>query len=83
MAADFSVTARCPDGIIEAIECNRDDWFAMGTQFHPESESATALDQRIFEEFVETIINGKTTRTEALGTERVETENAEPMRMVA
>jgi putative glutamine amidotransferase len=25
----------------------------MGTQFHPESESASALDLRIFEEFIE------------------------------
>jgi putative glutamine amidotransferase len=29
------------------------DWFAMGTQFHPESMAASALDIRIFEEFVE------------------------------
>ena len=29
-----------------------DDWFALGTQFHPQSDSASALDLRIFEEFV-------------------------------
>jgi len=29
------------------------DWFAIGTQFHPEADSATALDIRIFEEFVD------------------------------
>jgi len=29
-----------------------DEWFVIGTQFHPESESASALDLRIFEEFV-------------------------------
>ena len=32
-----------------------DDWFVIGTQFHPESQSASALDQRIFEEFVEAV----------------------------
>jgi len=49
----FRVTARCPDGVIEAIESvDSDDWFAMGTQFHPEAESASALDLRIFEEFL-------------------------------
>ncbi|HIF34129.1 MAG TPA: gamma-glutamyl-gamma-aminobutyrate hydrolase family protein [Planctomycetaceae bacterium] len=48
----FRVTARCPDGIVEAIESVDDDWFALGTQFHPESETASALDIRIFEEFV-------------------------------
>lgn len=52
VAPGFTVTARCPDGVVEAIESVRDDWFAMGTQFHPESDSASALDLRIFEEFV-------------------------------
>ncbi len=52
VAPGFAVTARCPDGVVEAIESVRDDWFALGTQFHPESESASALDLRIFEEFL-------------------------------
>lgn len=51
VAPGFAVTARCPDGVVEAIESTT-DWFAFGTQFHPESESASALDLRIFEEFV-------------------------------
>jgi putative glutamine amidotransferase len=53
VAPGFAVTARCPDGVIEAIESIREDWLAIGTQFHPEADSASALDQRIFEEFVE------------------------------
>jgi len=57
VAPDFNVTARCPDGVIEAIESNRSDWFALGTQFHPESDAASALDCRVFEEFVEGIRN--------------------------
>jgi putative glutamine amidotransferase len=52
VAAEFAVTARCPDGIVEAIECTNDDWLALGTQFHPESDTASALDLRIFEEFI-------------------------------
>jgi putative glutamine amidotransferase len=52
VAAGFAITARCPDGVVEAIESIRDDWFAFGTQFHPESDSASALDLRIFEEFI-------------------------------
>ncbi|MEX0978907.1 MAG: gamma-glutamyl-gamma-aminobutyrate hydrolase family protein [Pirellulales bacterium] len=51
VAPGFSATARCPDGVIEAIESST-DWLAFGTQFHPESESASALDLRIFEEFI-------------------------------
>ncbi len=51
IAPGFMVTARCPDGVVEAIESTT-DWWAFGTQFHPESESASALDLRIFEEFL-------------------------------
>jgi putative glutamine amidotransferase len=53
VAPGFQVTARCPDGVIEAIESTQEDWWAIGTQFHPEAESATALDVRVFEEFLE------------------------------
>ena len=56
VAPGLAVTARCPDGIVEAIESVRPDWFALGTQFHPEADSASALDLRIFEEFVTGIL---------------------------
>lgn len=52
VAPGFRVTARCPDGVVEAIESTMEDWFALGTQFHPEGDSASALDLRIFEEFI-------------------------------
>jgi putative glutamine amidotransferase len=52
VAPGFEVTARCPDGVVEAIESSMEDWFAFGTQFHPEANSASALDLRIFEEFL-------------------------------
>lgn len=52
LATGFQVSARAPDGVIEAIESTTPDWFAMGTQFHPEADSASALDLRIFEEFL-------------------------------
>ena len=55
VAPGFKVTAFCPDGVIEAIESDRNDWFALGTQFHPESGAASALDVRIFEEFLDGI----------------------------
>ena len=51
VAPGFRATARCPDGVIEAIESTT-DWLAFGTQFHPEANSASALDLRIFEEFI-------------------------------
>jgi putative glutamine amidotransferase len=52
VAEEFMVSAYSPDGVIEAIESNQEDWFAIGTQFHPETPAATALDARIMEEFV-------------------------------
>ena len=55
VAPGFEVTARCPDGIVEAIESRMPDWFALGTQFHPEADTASALDMRIFEEFVDAV----------------------------
>jgi putative glutamine amidotransferase len=57
LAPGMRVTARCPDGVVEAIE-STSDWFAIGTQFHPEADSASALDQRIFEEFISGIREG-------------------------
>ena len=55
VAPGFCVSAIAPDGVIEAIESEDPDWLAVGTQFHPESSTATALDMRIFEDFVESI----------------------------
>lgn len=52
LASGFRVTARSPDGVIEAIESEVEGWLAIGTQFHPEADSASALDAKIFEEFV-------------------------------
>lgn len=53
VAPGFKVSARCPDGVIEAIESEMMDWLAIGTQFHPECGAASALDIRIFEEFID------------------------------
>ena len=55
VAPGFAVTARCPDGVVEAIESRIEGWTALGTQFHPESNSASALDVRIFQEFISAI----------------------------
>ena len=42
------------------------DWFALGTQFHPESDSASALDGRIFEEFMDGVRGQLPTDAEAV-----------------
>lgn len=45
--------AVAPDGVIEAFEATDPDWFCIGVQWHPESETATALDMQLFECFVQ------------------------------
>jgi putative glutamine amidotransferase len=52
LAPGLMVSARSPDGVTEAFESKMEDWWILGTQFHPEADSASALDVRIFEEWV-------------------------------
>ncbi len=56
LAPCFRVSATAPDGVIEAYESVLPDWIAIGTQFHPEARSASALDRRIFEDFVQAVV---------------------------
>jgi putative glutamine amidotransferase len=51
--AGLRVGALAPDGVIEAIEATDPNWFCVGVQWHPESETASALDLQLFECFVQ------------------------------
>ena len=53
LAMCFRVSATAPDGVVEAYESAVDDWAVFATQWHPESETASALDMQIFEAFVD------------------------------
>jgi putative glutamine amidotransferase len=53
VAPGFRVSARAPDGVIEALESTDAGWFCMGVQWHPESETASALDMQLFESFIQ------------------------------
>lgn len=53
LASPFRVSATCPDGVIEAFEAVDEEWFCLGVQFHPQSETASALDMQVFEQFLE------------------------------
>ena len=56
VAPGFAVTARAPDGVIEAIEwVAPDGWFAVGVQFHPEAASCSLLAKLLFEELAATV----------------------------
>lgn len=50
------VSAMSPDGVIEAIESVDPNWFCVGVQWQPESDSASALDMQLFEGFVQACI---------------------------
>jgi putative glutamine amidotransferase len=53
VAEGLRIGAKAPDGVIEAVESEDPDWFYVGVQWHPESETASALDQQLFECFVQ------------------------------
>ena len=42
LAAGLKITARSPDGLVEAVETDDDAWWAVGVQWHPEELVATA-----------------------------------------
>lgn len=52
-APGMRICARAPDGVVEAIEAVDPNWFCVGVQWHPESETASALDAQLFECFVQ------------------------------
>ncbi len=50
------IAARAPDGVIEAIESTDPNWFCVGVQWHPEADTASALDVQIFDCFVQAAV---------------------------
>jgi putative glutamine amidotransferase len=53
LGRSLRVGARAPDGVIEAIETTDETWFCIGTQWHPEAETASALDRQLFDNLIE------------------------------
>jgi putative glutamine amidotransferase len=53
VARGFHVSARALDGIIEAIETDADNWFAVGVQWRPAAATASGLDIQLFRGLVE------------------------------
>lgn len=56
VAPKMRVGARSPDGVIEAIEAVDPNWFCIGVQWHPEADTASALDMQLFECFVQATV---------------------------
>jgi putative glutamine amidotransferase len=53
VARGFLVSARALDGVIEAIEAEGENWFAMGVQWQPASVTASGLDIQLFRGLLE------------------------------
>jgi putative glutamine amidotransferase len=53
LATPFRASATAPDGVIEAYESILDDWYCLGMQWHPESETSSALDMQVFQHFLQ------------------------------
>jgi putative glutamine amidotransferase len=45
-------SALAPDGLIEAFESADPSWYMLGVQWHPESDTASALDKQLFDGFM-------------------------------
>jgi putative glutamine amidotransferase len=56
-ARGFLISARALDGVVEAIESEDEEWFAMGVQWHPASASASGLDIQLFRGLVDACQN--------------------------
>ena len=52
LANYFKASAHAPDGVIECYESIDADWFCLGVQWHPEDDTASALDMQVFQEFM-------------------------------
>jgi len=59
--AELKVTARSPDGIIEALETRDPDWWVLAVQWHPEemTDSPEPWDRGLFHAFAERLSSEK------------------------
>jgi hypothetical protein len=48
VARGFHVSAQALDGVIEAIEADAENWFALGVQWRPAAATASGLDIQLF-----------------------------------
>lgn len=66
LAPIFRVSATSMDGVIEAYESILENWWCLGVQFHPESESASQLDKQVFEAFIDGVKDQQILQAETL-----------------
>jgi len=62
VARGFRVGARALDGVIEAIEAEADNWFAVGVQWRPAAGTASGLDIQVFRGLVDACTRSQSKR---------------------
>jgi putative glutamine amidotransferase len=68
-ARGFRISGQALDGVIEALEWDGDDWFALGVQWQPASASASGLDIQVFR----ALVDAATARAQALAAKATRT----------
>jgi putative glutamine amidotransferase len=60
VAPGLRITARAPDGVVEGVESDSDDWWVMAVQWHPEemNDSPEPWDRGIFKAFADRLAAG-------------------------
>lgn len=53
LARGFRVAGKALDGVIEAIEWEDEDWFALGIQWQPASSTSSGLDIQVFRTLID------------------------------
>jgi putative glutamine amidotransferase len=56
LARTLKVGATALDGVVEAVEADSEDWFALGIQWNPASATASGLDIQVFRGLVEACV---------------------------
>jgi putative glutamine amidotransferase len=62
LAKGFRVGAQALDGVIEGIEFEADNWYAVGVQWRPASGTASGLDIQLFRSLIEAASKQQTKR---------------------
>ncbi len=66
VAEGTAVVAAAPDGVIEALEWTRDDWWMIGVQWHPEEliRDEAPWDRALFEQFARVVRRAATSSSD-------------------
>ncbi|MEO8576560.1 MAG: gamma-glutamyl-gamma-aminobutyrate hydrolase family protein [Gemmatimonadales bacterium] len=60
LAPGLRITARSPDGIVEGVESDSDDWWVIAVQWHPEemNDAPEPWDRGLFKAFADRLAKG-------------------------